>query len=462
MKRLVGTCLVLVLILAFVLPVSAQAPYDQVVKIDEGRFTDKYKGQTVNVIMVVHATSEIIQKHVAEFEQMTGIKANIEITPFDAVNQKEMLDLSSGTNSYDVMMIDNPWLKQYVATGNVLELTKYVAKEDPLYIGDFVQAVNQMHGQIEGVQYGISILGGVQMLMYRKDLFEKEAANFKAATGRDLTVPKDWYEFNQVAKFFTKKFNPNSPTDYGVTVAAQKGNGALCTFQPLLWGMGGREYGISGRGQDAKWFVTVNNGKGVEAMKLYVEQAQYSQPGAGSAYWNEMEAVFMNGQAAMQIQWDGFAPPQETSADSKVKGLVGYDVVPGPLPSPIIGGWPLVINKNSKNPDAAWEFVRWASGPKFGYTLNQEGGGLYRVSLFTNPELVKMYPFYPGSLKGALMVQQRTSPYPGGPVLKSVKEYEDYLGGEASAAFTGQKSPEDAIDAAAKGLQSILETELGY
>jgi len=461
MKRLFAICMVMALLIGFVVPAYAQAPFDQVVKIDEGRFTDKYKGTTLNVIMVVHPTSDITKKHLQEFMDMTGMKVNLEITPFDSIHQKEMLDLSSGTNSYDVMMIDNPWVAEYVSTGNVLELTKYVEKEDPLYMSDMVQNVNRMHGQVDGVQYAISIMGAGQLFMYRKDLLEQEKANFKAWAGRELTLPKTWYEFNEIAKFFTKKFNPKSPTEFGITVAAQKGNGALCMFQPVLWGIGGREFGMSGRGKDAKWFVTCNNGKGVEAMKLFVEMAQYSPPGSGSNYWNEMNAVFLGKQCFMQIQWDAFAPAEE-AADSAVKGLVGYDVVPGPLASPIIGGWPLVINKNTKNPDASWEFVRWATGPKFGFSLNKEGGELARVSLLTHPELVKMYPFYPAALETFKVVQQRTSPYVGGPTLKAVKEYEDYLGGEASAAFTGQKSAEDAVDAAAKGLQGILETELGY
>jgi len=171
-----------------------------------------------------------------------------------------------------------------------------------------------------------------------------------------------------------------------------------------------------------------------------------------------MNKMFRQGQAAMQIQWDAFATQVEEAPDTQVRGKVGYALVPGqPNPAPVIGGWVLVINKNSKKAPLAWDFIKWCCGPEFGRTLNQEGGQLPRLSLYTDPELIAQHPWYDIARQSLEKAQQRTSFTPGGPTLPSQTQYESILGGEANAAFTVQKSPEEAVNDAADKLGKMLE-----
>ncbi len=201
----------------------------------------------------------------------------------------------------------------------------------------------------------------------------------------------------------------------------------------------------------------MNNREGVQAMQLWAEQAHYAPPDAPRMYWNDMDAVFERGDAAMQIQWDAYVRNLE-SAESNVRGKIGYAPVPGePDPAPVIAGWVLVINKNSQRVPLAWDFVKWVTGPQFGRTLNEEGGQLPRISLYSDEDLQARNPHYGALLTSLEKAQQRTSYAPGGPILAAQDQYETILGGAAAAAFTGQKTPQEALDDAADDLGDMLQ-----
>lgn len=411
--------------------------------------------RALSVLLVTHPTSDVIKKHLGEFEALTGYPVRVEIATFDETHYKQLLDLGAGTSQYDVMMVIDTWLPEFTSSGNVLDLRaqfrKLEAEGDFRWKSDLIENANVLLGQWQGKQVSVPIMASTQLLMYRKDLFAEQQEAFRKYAGRELTVPQTWEEYNEVARFFTRKFNPDSPTDYGVSVAAEEGNSALCLFQPILWGVGGREFA-------KRWRVTINNQYGLKAMKLWAEQAQYAPPEAPDMYWDDMNRAFRDGRAAMQIQWDSFIPQLEQDADSQVRGKVGYALVPGqPESAPVIGGWVLVINKNSKRIPLAWDFIRWSAGPEFGLTLNREGGQLPRTSLYTDKELAAQYPHYAVALQSLEQAQQRTSYVRRGPALSAQSQYEAIVGGAAHAAFTGEKSPQQAVDDAADGLSAMLD-----
>ena len=199
-------------------------------------------------------------------------------------------------------------------------------------------------------------------------------------------------------------------------MTAQAGHGAVSMFQTILWGVGGREFA-------KRWRVTLNSQEGVKAMELWAAQSQYAPPDAPNMYWQDMNRVFAAGQAAMQVQWDAFARDLETSLDSRVRGKVGYALVPGePEPAPIIAGWVLVVNKNSDRVPLAWEFIKWCCGPDLGYTINWEGGQVPRSGLYTDQKLIDRFPHYE-TVQSLEKAQQRTSFTPGKPTLPAQTQY---------------------------------------
>ena len=83
-------------------------------------------------------------------------------------------------------------------------------------------------------------------------------AAFKEKYGRDLTVPETNEELMEVAEFFTKSENPDSPVDYGYSTNMMKG-----TTRLLFYNRGGDD--VDDHGQP-----NMNNEAGLEALNRVI------------------------------------------------------------------------------------------------------------------------------------------------------------------------------------------------
>jgi multiple sugar transport system substrate-binding protein len=171
-----------------------------------------------------------------------------------------------------------------------------------------------------------------------------------------------------------------------------------------------------------------------------------------------MFKVYKGKQAAMMWMHHLFIVGNELP-DSPIKGLSGYARIPAGANT--IGGWTAGINKNSANPEASWEFVRWMTGPEMAKTLFVGGGATTRSSILSNPGYTKDYPFLPALLVAFKESQNRASACPTCPGIVPEAEYELKVGEQASAVISGQKLPKQAADDSAKILDKLLK-DFGY
>ena len=84
-------------------------------------------------------------------------------------------------------------------------------------LDDFIPSLLETYGMYKGTFYALPFKPDVQLLFYRKDLFEDEdiQADFKEKTGNELKVPETIDELYETAAYFTKSLNPDSPVEYG-------------------------------------------------------------------------------------------------------------------------------------------------------------------------------------------------------------------------------------------------------
>jgi ABC-type glycerol-3-phosphate transport system substrate-binding protein len=391
-------------------------------------------------------------KYLPDFTKMTGITVAFDVPPYEPQHQKSMLDLSSGGAAYDIYMIDFPWLAEFLNTNNIQPVDDLISAEDPSFLSDMIPRLVDAGGRgKDGRLYGVANIGTTFGVVYRSDLFEQEAANYKAATGNDLKPPETWDEEIAIAKYFTQSLNPKSPTQYGIAMAGLPGNNAHNQFQFILWGVGGREV-------NEQYQATINNEKGVQAFTIVAELAKYAQPGLGGQSFDDMNNAFKLGKAVMQHNVTEYLPPDEAD-DSPVNGKMAYAWTPGHAPE--IGGWSFLINSKSKNVNAAWEFVRWACGPEIAKPLTLAGGTVPRISAMTDPAVVQQFPWFPLLMEQFKVVQNRLSACPTCPGLIPEAQYELQVGTEVSNALTGNKTPKQAADDAAKALTKLMK-DFGY
>ncbi len=93
--------------------------------------------------------------------------------------------------------------------------------------------------------------------------------------------------------------------------------------------------------------MTLNTPEALKALEAFVESAQYSAPGFGTNYFPEQVAHFTNGEIAMMENWDAFAGDVADPVKNPYAENTAYASIPGKYP--LLGGWALSINKNSKD-----------------------------------------------------------------------------------------------------------------
>lgn len=87
-----------------------------------------------------------------------------------------------------------------------------------------------------GQRYALPLDACVQMLFYRKDLFEDELIKreFFELHHRRLEVPGTFSTFDELARFFTRSLHSSSVSRYGCTETFGRAVLAACDFLPAV------------------------------------------------------------------------------------------------------------------------------------------------------------------------------------------------------------------------------------
>ena len=144
---------------------------------------------------------------------------------------------------------------------------------------------------------------------------------------------------------------------------------------------------------DEKMKADFHDPRSVKYTDQWVSMIRESGPPnwANMQWYDAMEA-FTAGQAGMIVDADFFAANYEDPKKSKVAGNVGYALIPaGPSGKPHSGlwTWALGINKSTKNKDAAWLFVEWATAQRtlLNATIDYRNYNPSRMSITNDPRV---------------------------------------------------------------------------
>jgi ABC-type glycerol-3-phosphate transport system substrate-binding protein len=344
----------------------------------------------------------------------------IEVTPlsWEVLYPRILQDLTSGAGSFDVTTWD--LMTAGAIAPGMLDLEAF-AKEHPELVDpnfddeDFIPTAKYVYGYWKDKRIGYPFYGAAMFFFYRKDLFSDPAlqAKFKAEYGRDLAVPKNWEEAKEVARFFTKKFNPDSPTEYGIALMFPRTHTLFYMYLNFFGPYRRSPEGIAKFGKvDLDWgdyftadgLPAFNSEEGVRALQDMIDLMQYAPDPLGSDYGETLEA-FGKGMVAMVPQWTAcLASWKESPLLQPFEEKVGVAVMPGG--TPVSGGWGLGINAASKNKEVAFRFIQYATskeGDKIQWLKYRIGPT--RKSVVEDPEVLADSPWlkeaYIASLDGA-------------------------------------------------------------
>jgi multiple sugar transport system substrate-binding protein len=390
----------------------------------------------VKAMFGAHAWKDVIIANLPQFEKETGIKVEYEVLSEDVLFERAILELTSGTGSYDVIADVIEWVAPYAATGGVEPLDKYDAKYQ-LNLKDKIAAVRKAH-MFKNKQYSLPINCGSRMFYYRKDLLAREG----------LSVPKTWEELKTAAKKLTKG------NTYGMSMSARKGAIGVLNWMPWFWAAGGREWD----GHRVKF----NSEAGIAATQLWIDliNSKSTPPGITNFAIDDNKSGIMRGTIGMASFETAAALDLANQSKNPYAASMGFDLVPARFKktkrtaTAVLGGWGFTLTKQSRNKDAALKFLAWATSKsmdqKFALTFGQ---GAYPES-YTSEAVVQKFPALPfvlNTLNGA----KTLFPIPEN------QELADILTTELTAAFSGQKTAKQAMDDATSRMNDVL-AKAGY
>jgi multiple sugar transport system substrate-binding protein len=400
----------------------------------------KYSGTKLEVILAKGPRGDNLQKYIKEFTELSGIQVESEQIPEQQQRQKVVIELTSGRPSFDVVHLSyHVQKRQFEKGGWLADMTPYL--KDPtltppdLVESDFsaagLQYARNDKGQLLSLPWSVDYF----ILYYNKELFQKKG----------VEVPKTLEEMAVAAEKLT---DPKEGIYGFVGRGLRNANMAMWTNFFLNYG---------GEFLDAKGNILTDGPEAIEATKLYQRLLTKSAPpGVAGFNWMESMASFTQGRAAMWIDADGWAPPLEDPAASRIVGKVGYTVVPagpkGQFSSTYGDG--IGIAAASKNKEAAYLLCQWVASKGQGARLLQAGGGVpFRNSIVDDPEVakgVKTKEWLQSVIDSAKISKL------GLPVIIPVAEFRDIVGAALTSTLSGA-DPATELKKAHEQFRPILE-----
>jgi len=322
----------------------------------------RFQGESIEALLVKSPRGDLLKRHQPEFEALTGIKVGVEDIPEQQQRQKVVIDFNSGRPSFDVVHLSYHVQKRQFAKA------KWLADVGPMLADPQLTPAEWDKGDItaRGLDYATDD-GRVASLPWSVDywLLYWNKALFDA---KGVAYPKSINEIVTAAKTLHDPAN-------GISGVVARGlrNANVPVWTQLLLGWGQDTTG----GQPPKLLTDTEDA--IAAAGVYQALLKNSGPaGVAGFNWNESQALFSQGRAAMWIDGVGFARPVEDPQRSRVVGKVGYGVFP---PGPkahhaAMFGDGIGIAAASRKKEAAFLYCLWATNKQMSARLLSTGSGV--------------------------------------------------------------------------------------
>ncbi len=386
------------------------------------------------------ANAETVRVTVAEYSQKTGpyfeeaaaafeaanpdIDIQIEVVPWDVLQQKLTTDISAGANA-DLAIIGTRWLIDYVAAGIAEPLDDYMTDE---FKGRFFETF-LTPSIMDGQTYGLPIAASARAMYYNADLLAEAGV---------AEPPATWDELVEAARAVTAL-----PADdvYGFGLQGKEIETDVY-FYYAMWSFGGNildDDGSSGLDSEAA----------IQAAQLYetLIDEGLTQPGVTAYNREDVQNLFKQGRIGMMIT----APFLRTQIAEEAPDL-NYGVVPVPAASTSATYGvtdSIIMFSNSGAKEAAWQFLdfifqtEWRTKFTIGEGFLPVTKGEAADEFFANDETLK--PFTD------MLPDARFAP-----VISGWEEIADVTSRALQTIYLGEGEPADVLPAAAAEVDAIL------
>lgn len=365
----------------------------------------EFEGTVLNMITENTPPSLYLAAHIDSFENLTGIKVNIEPSDLRTVIERAGLDFNAKSANYHIIYAD-PYQILAKYPDHFVNLNELngnpMLPHIPGGLEDFMQTHLEVTGYVNDKSRLLALPfdSSTMLLVYRKDVFEKYKSEFQAEHGYDWTPGPNlsWEQYYEIASWINKKVGDGTITEvkYGIGHQAKRDDSLMNDFSNILVANGGDYFDhviSNNKGVMIPTNSGMNSDIALQSIKFYKELINIAAPGSTSWDWSDLAAAFAKGELAMAPEWHDFAYAFEDESRSNVAGKVGWANLPKGKErhAHMFGGTGLAINKYASDQEikAAWLFLIWATSPQTQYMLlkTEQGWTPTRHSIYNLPEV---------------------------------------------------------------------------
>lgn len=352
----------------------------------------------LKILMVESVTSHAVRILSQNFSQKYGIDVQVDIHPVPYILNTIREENETGVCKHDIYMFDIPWLPNIATNGLLADISDLITSSH-LETEHFLSE-NLENCQYDGRYYGIPVIGGTQLLLYRKDLFENPVVQneFEKEYKVRLRPPVTWTEFNGICKFFTRTYNPKSPTPYGTAIGMSSREDLITYLFPYIWARGGEIF-------DSNDVLQVSSAANALAIEDFLQTLQYTDGNYANTSLVSTIEQFRNGDIAMLIIFTlnlSLRHIQKALGDK-----VGYALLP--RKQSVLPGWNFGVSNFTKQQANIVKFFEWFCKKHISYYLTILTGESTVIAPYENRQIRAMYPWLPLAAKGLKFGHLRTT-----------------------------------------------------
>ncbi len=408
---------------------------------------------TISIATVNNGDMIVMQKLSKVFElEHPEIKLDWIVLEENILREKTTTDVAAHGGQYDVVTIGPLETPIWGRRGWLLPLTDRLPAA--YEAGDLLKSIRD-GASYDGKLYALPFYAESSLTYYRKDLFQKAG----------LTMPAQ-PTYSDIAHFAKVLHDPAHGV-YGVCLRGKPGWGEnMAYISTLADTFGGRWF-------DENWVPQLTSPEWHDAVSFYVSLLQsYGPPGESSNGFNESLTLFENGRCAVWVDATVAAGTLSDPSQSKVSSTVGF--APAPVAKTPIGArwlwfWALAVPSSSKHPDAALQFIEWATSKNYiQLVAGQRGWAAIppgtRTSTYHEPAYLAAAPFASLTYQSILAADplhptEKPVPYTGiqCPVIATFPTIGNQVGQLIASALVGTISVDDALKKAQAAVERIQE-----
>jgi multiple sugar transport system substrate-binding protein len=388
------------------------------------------KARELSLLTVTSPTAEILSTLTPYLKRCTGLTLKIAALPYEEHSQ---LLASGRAGGFDLIRMDTSWSARFEKE-LYCSLEKWAPRIQALS-DSFLPSINKVFVPDIHHLYSIPFDPSIQMLFYRRDLFENTTVKrlFYEKTREKLEIPKNYREYNRIAAFFTASINEASPIRYGTTMVYGSASTAACEVLPRVRDLGGTIFDRAGN-------ISINTAVFRKALEEYLEMKACSDMGI-NYWWGDALKSFSSSLSAMTVI---FINQVSGIVRTSAPGL-SVKVAAAPVPGnfPLLGGGTIGVSRQNEEIGPCIDFFNWVYSDEIANMITLLGGLSPCKSVFSNEEILAIYPWLRNMEEHYTRGWRRSTSkkYPN----FDVHQFEQIFGNAVRNAAMGIDSPEQAL-----------------